>query len=164
MGSGKTTVGKSLSEMTHIPFIDLDEEINKHTGQSIADIFKHNGEEFFRLKETEILKKITSTNESFIISTGGGTPCFHQNMDWMLENGKVVWLKASIQIVYERIETYSHRPMIAGASGTSLKNFIRQHLRERRPFYKRAHFAVWSVEDPLTVATRIRKKLNPSIQ
>lgn len=159
MGSGKTTVGKLLSEKAHIPFVDLDEEIIKNTGQSITDIFKLYGEEFFRHKESEVLYKITSTHESFIMSTGGGTPCFLQNMDWMLEHGKVVWLYASIQIVYERIETNPHRPLIAGMSGSLLKKFIRQHLHERRPFYKRAHFTVRSGVDPLKVAKRINKKL-----
>src|SRR5271169_1108903 len=83
MGTGKTYSGKQLSQKLNIPFFDLDEEIVKHDGKSINEIFTENGEEYFRLLEKDVLHIITEYNESFIMACGGGTPCYYNNIDFI---------------------------------------------------------------------------------
>src|SRR5437773_11285939 len=91
MGSGKTFFGKQLAQLLNYEFIDLDELIGKNEGATIAEIFFSKGEAYFRSKESSLLKSL-SQNENAVIATGGGTPCFHDNMKWMNEHGITVYL------------------------------------------------------------------------
>src|SRR3954463_10365891 len=91
MGSGKTFWAHKLSAILNIPAFDLDTEIEKAESKTIAEIFVEKGEAYFRKKENEILKNF-SDNKNFILSTGGGTPCFHDNIDWMNVQGITIWI------------------------------------------------------------------------
>lgn len=157
MGVGKTTVGKELSELLKQPFIDLDHEIEALEGKKVKDIFNDQGEDYFRELEAKTLRDVTRNHNSFILATGGGTPCYHQNMEWMLESGKVVWLMASVQTILDRIEDTGSRPLLTGKSSTDIRKFIHQQLRYRRPFYRKAHHAVRANGSSKSIAIRVIK-------
>src|SRR5215217_1973749 len=103
MGSGKTFVGKKLAQLLKTTFIDLDEVIEKSEEKTISQIFSQNGEEFFRERESHYLKSL-SERSNVVIATGGGTPCFHDNMKWMNENGITIYLKAKSEILFDRLK------------------------------------------------------------
>lgn len=142
MGSGKTTWGKKLANALQVPFVDLDHEIVEHIGMSIPEYFSKYGEEKFRELEREVL--IAQQNKSGIISTGGGTPCYFQNMDWLLDNGIVLYLKHSPKSLWNRLNQsdINKRPALKGMTGDDLLQFIESKLEERAPFYDRAHILV----------------------
>lgn len=140
MGSGKTTVGKQLAQTLGQPFIDLDQSIEQGERTTIAAIFSATGEAGFRGLERRYLKKITSEHPNFVLSTGGGTPCFNDNMDFMRQEGVVVYLKMDVaSLVYRLLHAKDERPLVAGKSELELHNFVRQHLEERSAYYEDAH-------------------------
>jgi shikimate kinase len=142
MGVGKSTIGKRLASALGIPFVDLDKEIEKTEGNSIAEIFAEKGEAYFRKKETKALTEMVQSALNAVISTGGGTPCHAENMDVMLNSGVVVWLQLPSHVIAQRlVKSQSERPLIAGLLPDVLPDFIRDHLESRLPFYQRAHIA-----------------------
>jgi len=142
MGSGKTFLGKQLAELMKYDFIDLDEVIEKNEGASISEIFSAKGEEYFREKESASLKSLTETRNT-IIATGGGTPCFHDNMSWMNEHGITVYLNHSPEILFQRLKPEAdYRPLLSGKSDEELLLFIQAKLQERNPFYSQSHLVV----------------------
>lgn len=121
MGSGKTTIGKMLSSKLHLPFIDIDKKIEQKEKMVISDIFKENGENYFRKVESDILKKYSALNE-FVISTGGGAVLSQYNKK-ILNNGYKIYLKISIDAQYNRVKHRKHRPLlIEGDLKTILKD------------------------------------------
>jgi len=139
MGSGKTHWGRLLSEKIHLPFFDLDSVIVETEKKSIAEIFAQNGEEFFRYKEKEVLEELTNDHDHFILSCGGGTPCFFNNISFMKKNGKVIWLNTSIDVLKERLlKERMRRPLIKAIGDAELKAYIIRKLSERRMYYEQA--------------------------
>lgn len=139
MGSGKSHWGQIWAEKYKLPFIDLDHEIEVEMGLSIEKIFEQHGENEFRRLETAHLRKIKS-NEGVIIACGGGTPCFSDNMDWMLDHGAVIYLKASSGYLQKRVlNEKSKRPLLKKLNESDLLYFIQNKLAEREPVYQRAH-------------------------
>ncbi|EIJ83472.1 shikimate kinase [Bacillus methanolicus] len=132
MGSGKTTVGKSMSAKWNWPVFDTDEELEKKVKKSINQIFEENGEEFFRLLESEILKQMP-VNRS-IITTGGGIVLKEENRRWMKENGVVVFLYAEPEEIFKRIENDDSRPLLK----TNKKAAIKELFQARLSLYKEA--------------------------
>ena len=121
MGSGKTTIGKMLANKLHLPFIDIDRKIEQKEKMVISDIFKENGENYFRKIESDILKKYSALNE-FVISTGGGAVLSQDNKK-ILNNGYKIYLKISIDAQYNRVKHRKHRPLlIEGDLKTILKD------------------------------------------
>lgn len=149
MGSGKTTWGKKLANALSLPFIDLDHEIVSEIDMSIPEYFELFGETRFREKEREILLK--QREKTAIISTGGGTPCFYDNMDWLLENGTVIYLQHSPRSLWNRLSNSDirKRPSLNGLQGESLLHFIEEKLEERSPYYTRAQIIVDQINTPL---------------
>lgn len=140
MGSGKTHWGKILSRQINLPYFDLDEVIVASEKKSVQQIFHDNGEEYFRIKEQEVLEALTEDHSDVIISTGGGTPCFFNNIDFMRQQGKVVWLNTAIDILVERLLKQKHsRPLIKNISDAELKSFIVKKLQDRKMYYEQAH-------------------------
>lgn len=140
MGSGKSTLGRELGLFMQMPFSDLDDCIEWRENLPIAEIFSQKGEDYFRLRESEILKEFNSTSSVSIIATGGGTPLFGDNMDHMLQCGLVVYLEADVPELIEGIrESGKDRPMLQGKTGDELFRFIEQHLHQRIGTYQRAH-------------------------
>lgn len=140
MGSGKSTLGKELSELKNIPFIDLDKYIEKKEEASISEIFQRKGEVYFRKKEMEYLDKLLLHKGDFVLSVGGGTPCFGNNMKKINQASEFVfYLQYHAKSLSERLLFQKkHRPLIAHLSNEELTEFIAKHLLERHPFYMQA--------------------------
>tara|TARA_R110002049_G_scaffold45852_4_gene133330 strand:+ start:18 stop:533 length:516 start_codon:yes stop_codon:yes gene_type:complete len=162
MGSGKTTIGKLLAKELEISFLDLDEVIQNGVGDSIPNIFNAKGEIFFRKKENEYLNAVLSNKNNFILSTGGGTPCYSGNMKTMLDLADhVFYLKISIPGLVKRlIKEKDHRPLIKNIDEGDLPEFIGKHLFERNNFYLKAtHIVECDNKDPETLVAEIRQLL-----
>lgn len=142
MGAGKTTFGKKLAKKLKCPFFDLDHLIEEITGSTVGEYFAAHGEVKFRELEKEILQT-HPLPENFVLSTGGGAPCFHDNMDWMNENGQTIYLQLTPKALATRLENAKEdRPLIKGLTGDDLIKFISDRLETRDIYYKKAHFIV----------------------
>ena len=138
MGSGKTTVGKALSKDTGMMFYDLDWYIESRMRKTVSQIFAERGEEGFRQIEHNMLHEVAEF-EDVIISCGGGTPCFFDNMDYLNQQGDVVYLKATPETLYKHLMMAKvERPLLKGKSPEELIAYITEHLKERAPFYEKA--------------------------
>jgi shikimate kinase len=143
MGSGKTHWGQRLAVRLNLSFFDLDSLIIEKEKRSVAEIFAEKGEEYFRFLEKEILESVTEQQESFILSCGGGTPCFFNNIEFMKKNGKVIWLNTSVDVLRLRLQKERRsRPLIAEVSEDELQRYIVRKLSERRMYYQQADVTV----------------------
>ncbi len=142
MGSGKSTAGKKLSGVLGWTFIDIDRKIEEVAGKTIPQIFASDGENVFRKIESDVLKSI-NPGEGTIVSTGGGTPCHGNNMDFMLGTGLTVYLKMTPeQLTYRLLESTSVRPLIKNVSDEQLPEFIEKVLSVREKYYSRAEIII----------------------
>ena len=140
MGSGKTTVGKQLAKKLNLQFIDMDLFIETRFHKNISAIFEEKGEVNFREIERKALHEIIDF-ENVVISTGGGLPCFFDNMDVMNKTGTTIYLKVSIEELANRLKNGKQkRPLIKDKKPEEIKNFIAGHLKEREVFYNKATF------------------------
>jgi shikimate kinase len=144
MGSGKSVIGNTLAGELGIPFIDLDSYIESELHSSIPDIFREKGELFFRKKEHELLQQLLQKHTSFVLSSGGGTPCYSGNMALINNHTpNTFYLKMTIPGLVARLQKEkAHRPLIAHLSDEELPEFIGKHLFERNPFYQQAAHAI----------------------
>ena len=144
MGSGKSLISSKLNSIKKIEKIDLDFEISKELENSIPEIFEKRGELFFRKKEKEILERIFSLKEECILSLGGGTPCYYDNMEVINENSISIYLRAKVDTLVKRLlEDKIHcRPLINRIPDEQLPEFIGQHLFERNHFYNQAKIII----------------------
>ncbi|MFD2585367.1 shikimate kinase [Croceitalea marina] len=140
MASGKSTIGKELANTLRIDFVDLDKAIAEEAGLSITELFKKKGELFFRKTEALVLEKLLHSNKSFVLATGGGTPCYGNNMKIITENASTsVYLKLSIPSLLDRISKEKEtRPLVAGIANDDLPEFVGKHLFERSMHYQKA--------------------------
>ena len=142
MGSGKTTVGKALSKETGMMFYDLDWYIESRMRKTVSQIFAEKGEEGFRKIEYNMLHEVAEF-EDVIISCGGGTPCFFDNMDYLNQQGAVIYLKATPETLYKHLLMAKvERPLLKDKTSEELIAYITEHLKEREPFYEKAHHAL----------------------
>lgn len=140
MGAGKTTLGRDLSDFLGLSFIDLDVFIEERFHKTIRQIFAERGEEAFRELERRMLHEVAEF-EDIIVSTGGGTPCFFDNMSFMNACGQTVYLRVCIDELAARLEMARQtRPVLQNRTGETLKAFIRESLESRLPFYEQARF------------------------
>ena len=143
MGCGKTHISKRLSRELNYNFIDLDTAISRKNKLSIPDIFKQKGEIFFRQQERAVLEEILDTHKDVILSLGGGTPAYYNNMEVINQNSVSFYLQTSVPILTERLLRQKHkRPLIARIPDEDLPEFIAKHLFERIPFYSKAQFTI----------------------
>lgn len=163
MGSGKSTVGKALSSILSIPLIDLDKKIEEMEGMSISKLFASKGEIYFRRKERETLFSLLHSDASFIIATGGGTPCYGNTMAELVANPNVVsiYLKVSLsELVTRLLPEKSKRPLIAHLeTEEDLHDFIRKHVFERSFYYNQAHFTIDANETTENISEAIVRTL-----
>lgn len=139
MASGKTTFGKELAQDKGLPFLDLDEWIEKWEGRSISEIFATDGERYFREIERRLLHELCGERDEFVMATGGGTPCFFDNMEYMNSMGNTIFLNTSLFVIVERLKVQrADRPLLAMYSDVELEFFVREHLESRLPFYLKA--------------------------
>lgn len=142
MGAGKTTVGKSLSKELGIPFYDLDWYIESRRRKTVPQLFAELGEEEFRKIEYNMLHEVAEF-EDVIISCGGGTPCFFDNIDYMNRQGQVVYLRCEPEVLQKHIMMgKTERPLLKGKSPEELTAYIKEHLQEREPFYNKARYTL----------------------
>ncbi|MFY0254240.1 shikimate kinase [Chitinophaga sp. 30R24] len=144
MGAGKSYWGKQLADHWQLPYYDLDEVIVEAEEMAIADIFATKGEDYFREKESTLLREL-SMQENFLISCGGGTPCFQENMDFMNQHGTTIWLNPSLETMVERLQRKKNkRPLIADLEDKDLMGFVEKKLAERLPFYQQSRHIISS--------------------
>ena len=144
MGCGKSTIAQTLSKIITIPFVDLDEYIEKKTNLSVTAIFEKHGEVYFRKVEHEVFLELLNSSETMIIGLGGGTPCYANNHELLKgENVVAIYLKASIETLFQRLSANkSERPLIANKNDNEMKEFIAMHLFERSFYYNQAQYKV----------------------
>lgn len=144
MGCGKSTIGRYLSKSKGLNFIDLDAYIEEREKLSIKNIFSQKGEIYFRIRESFYLKEIIETKENYILSLGGGTPCYANNIDFIVaSNIPSFYLRANIPTLVNRLEKEKEsRPLIANLSEESLIEYVGKHLFERAPFYEQSAYKI----------------------
>jgi shikimate kinase len=138
MGVGKSTLGKKLANKMRMPFIDTDVRIEKELNKSVDAIFKTFGEDFFREKEREVLHQLSAESAS-IVATGGGLPCYFDNIDYMNAHGLTIYLKADSMLIYQRlVKAKKPRPLINSMKNDDLHAFIVGKLQVREPYYSQS--------------------------
>lgn len=156
MGTGKTATGRELARLLGMPFVEMDSEIEKAMSMKIKDIFETHGEDFFREKETEILRKIIEGPEA-VVSTGGGVVIKEENRHLMKAHGKVVCLWADIETILKRTSNSADRPLLNVADR---EEKIRQLLETRRAYYEEADIHIKTDgKGPYEVALEIKEAL-----
>lgn len=150
MGSGKTTLGKKLAAKLGFGWTDLDQAIVAAETLPIKDIVTAKGENYFREIEAQMLRKIPL--QQMVVSTGGGTPCFHDNMEWLLANGKVVYIDLPEEALSQRLMAAgtAERPLLKGLDEAGIRKFIHQKLTERLPYYLQASHFHKPLTEPLS--------------
>ena len=159
MAAGKTTLGKALARDLGLQFIDLDHYIENRYHSTISQLFAERGEEGFREIERKMLHEVTEF-EDVIIATGGGTPCFYDNMEYMNSMGVTVFLQASVDVIFTRLTIARvQRPLVKGKSADELRQYITAMLGQRSPYYTRAHhtFCANHLEDTLQVSESVQR-------
>lgn len=158
MGCGKSTMGRSLASMLNLTFIDLDTYIEGKYFKTVPQIFAEEGEAEFRKKEHRVLEEVALFDD-VIVATGGGAPCFFDNMELMNREGYCVFLDVEINTLVNRlIHSKTERPLIKGKSSEELKSFIAELMLKRRPFYEKASYILKGSEiSPEDVAELVRK-------
>ncbi len=165
MGAGKTTIGKALADELGMTFYDLDWYIEGRMHKTIPQLFAERGEEGFRKIEYNMLHEVAEF-ENVIISCGGGTPCFFDNMEYMNGQGDTVYLKAMPEVLYGHLQMGKKiRPLLVGKSREELLDFITNQVKEREPYYNKAiHMLDVSLMDNLEKihisVEKVRKLLN----
>lgn len=145
MGSGKSTLGRRLARRLEIAFIDLDDYFEAKFRTSISLFFERYGEDAFRRLEHEVLKEVIDKHDNAIVSTGGGTPCYFNNMELMNHHGTTIYLKLPAAVIASRLSNSPFRykrPKLKGMDKGTLLETVTGHLEQREPFYTRAHLII----------------------
>lgn len=166
-GSGKSYLGRKIAQTLKLQFLDIDELIEKHEKKLIRTIILENGEKYFRDIERTILHQ-TEFKNKFVISCGGGTPTFFDNMDWMKKNGIVIWINSPLEIISERIaKNITRRPLFIGLSKEEINNKLLELSQKRTPFYKKSNITIeinkqkkLSLSSIIQQVIRYSKKIN----
>lgn len=157
MGAGKTTLGKAFSRELGLTFIDLDWYIEERFHKTVQQLFSERGEQGFRELEQKMLHEVAEF-EDVVISAGGGTPCFFDNMDYMNACGDTVFLQVKPEVLFHRLKVAKQqRPLLANKSDEELMNFICEALQKRHPFYSQAKFLFRAdeLEDKLQIQASV---------
>lgn len=142
MGSGKSTFGKKLAKEMQLTFIDLDKVIEEKAKCSVSDIFKYLGEDTFRTMESEALKSFEHI-DGFVMATGGGTPCYFNNIEYINNSGISIYIELDTKSIYNRlINAKNIRPTIKGKKEDELMQFIEETFSHRKDIYEKATFKV----------------------
>jgi shikimate kinase len=138
-GSGKTTLGKQLGEELHLPFIDMDWEIEKKEKKSVREIFLQQGEDHFRQVEAEVLREWAGAQQDFVMGTGGGAPCFHNGMEIINQSGLSIFLDVPVEELKLRLASATDRPLLDDPDEKEKENKLNTLRSSRLPIYKKAH-------------------------
>ena len=159
MAAGKTTLGKALARNLGLQFIDLDHYIENRYRCTVSQLFAEKGEEAFRQIERNMLHEVAEF-EDVVISTGGGTPCFFDNMEYMNTKGLTVFLEAAVDVIHTRLTIARiQRPLVKGKSAEELRRYITDMLSQRHPYYSRAQrtFCADHLEDTRQVEASVER-------
>ena len=159
MGAGETTLGKAFAREMNLSFVDQDWYIEERFHKTVQEIFAERGEQGFRELERQMLHEIAEF-EDVVISTGGGAPCFYDNMDFMNLKGDTVFLNVTPEVLFSRLKMASqNRPILRGKSNEELKAFIAKTLEKRAPFYSKAKyiFNADELEDIYQIKSSVNK-------
>lgn len=159
MGSGKSTIGKHLAELKNHPFLDTDLLIEEKIQQNLKDFMLESGEISFRLLEREVLKEVIDSQQKSVVATGGGLPCFEENTKLLLENGDIVFIDTTEEVLFNRLLNDDSRPLIENLNETELKKYISVKLAERRPFYEQASIKISGDKSINEICIEIQDKL-----
>ena len=158
-GAGKTYWGQAISTHITTHFIDLDKTIEERTGFQISKFFELKGEDYFRQLESRILRDCVKFGKA-IIATGGGTPCFYNNIQWMNGTGKTIWLNTSLHKIFENIKNeLDVRPLFNGLKDEQVKAKIEETFQERQPYYALAKYTLNDDQTNLNNFLKIFKEL-----
>lgn len=147
MGCGKSTIGRKVAALMGVNFIDLDKYIEERNFKSVPDIFAQEGEAAFRIKESQALREVAEF-EDIVVGTGGGAPCFHDNMKLMNDSGITIYLAPDIDtLAFRLLKSKTERPLIAGKSREELLSFIQQALVKRAPYYEQSKIVIRGIND-----------------
>jgi shikimate kinase len=161
MGSGKSTAGKKLASLLDWTFVDLDKSIEEFAGKSIPEIFEQDGETSFREIESKILRNLSSLKNT-VISTGGGTPCYNDNMEYMLGTGVTLYLKLTPGQLKSRLsKSKGERPLIKNLGPGDLLSFIEKKLADREKWYDRSHIIIEGIDLDISILLEnVKPRLN----
>lgn len=162
MASGKSTIGENIAKVLNYKFIDLDNYIEKRESLSVSEIFSKKGELYFRKLENASLKEIVENENNYVLSLGGGTPCFYDAMDWLSTkpNTKTIYLKVDLDTLTRRLLKDKTRPLISHLEKEEdIKEFIAKHLFERSYFYNKANFKIDASKDVEEITEHLLFKL-----
>lgn len=162
MGCGKSTIGKEISDITGLKFIDLDSYISSKEQMSINEIFSKKGEVYFRKIEKKYLHEILNL-ESIVLSLGGGTPIYYDNIETINNKSCSFYLKLSPkELAHRLMKEKEHRPLISRIEDQNLEEFIAKHIFERFPYYERAKYKINGNQDVPTIVNEIIDITKPS--
>lgn len=159
MGAGKTTLGKAFARALDVPFVDLDWYIEERYHKSISELFALRGEASFRELEKAMLHEVADFDD-VVVSTGGGTPCFSDNMEYMNQCGQTVFLDVNPDVLFRRLRVAKRqRPILQGKTDEELRAFIVEALAKRAPFYSRAqyHFDGGQLESHQQISNSVQR-------
>ncbi len=155
MGSGKSTVGKLLAEALDMEFIDMDLYIEKQQKCSIKEIFTNKGETYFRKVESVALLEVLSNSKRNVISTGGGAPCYLDNMNLIKLNSLSVYLKVGRIRLIERLKNDTERPLLQNKTSKELLSFVKTTLGDREKYYSQADIRIRAIGSPEKIIKRL---------
>lgn len=159
MGSGKTSVGKRLAKKLNLPFVDGDQEIEKAAGLSLIDVLKCFGVEEYRAGEERVMKRLLQ-GEACVLASGGGSFVAEQTREYAREHAITLWLKADIDVLYNRTAGRKHRPFLKG-SDDELKNKLEKYIQDEYPFYSEADIIVETREEQVDLTVnRVIEAIN----
>lgn len=157
-GSGKSTLGKQLARELLMAFVDLDKEIEKREGKSIKQVFAEKGEDYFRQVESQMLLEWAASEKSFVMATGGGTPCFYKGIEVINQTGLSIFLDVQVSVLLSRLEKKSDRPLLHSSDATEKEGKLNALRASRLECYLSSNITIENADlSKLRAAIHLRK-------
>ena len=141
-GSGKSTLGRKLAKELLVEFVDLDNELEKRERKSVREIFSQDGEDYFRQKESQVLAEWSASSKSFVMATGGGTPCFLNGIETINETGLSIFLDVPLSQLLSRLQEKTDRPLLNSSDNSEMEDKLKSLRSRRLSVYEQAHIKI----------------------